>query len=151
MEPKARVLSFHPADLEPRTIERQKFGSEHPTTKMPTAISPTRKMDRIDPELLEMARGDASEANDTGEHPFGGLVPVRDDDQTDWSVVNAKVVADLEQIIGTALGPLASLLLVRLDGTVGLHELSDMAGVSEDDVMMALDELEWSGIVAPKL
>ena len=149
MEPKARALSFHPADSEPRTIERQKFGSEHPTKKSPMAC-PTRRMERVDPALLEMARGDAKEANDTGEHPFGGLVPVRDDDQTDWRVVNAKVTADLEQIISTTLGSLSSLLLVHLDGSMTLEELVQMSGASEDDVMMALDELEWSGIVMPK-
>lgn len=155
--------------------------NDHPTREMPALSSPTRRMERIDPELIALARGDSRVANDsrptapphrlvdadydtiTDEDPFaeeiidaseaedgfGGLVPLRDDDCTDWRVVNAKVVMGLEQIIFIPLGQLESLLLVHLDGNTPLAELCTLASASEEEVMAALDGLEWLAITKP--
>ena len=153
MNPKPRPASWHPADFEPSTVSRPKSPSKdiaeltRPTTKMPALTAPTRKMQRIDSGLLRLARGDAKEANDTVEHPFGGLVPLRDDDCTDWRAVNARVIAGLEEIVHMPVSPLCSLLIVHLDGSIDFEELCRLTCADEEAIMDALDELECVGII----
>ena len=78
-------LAWELEEAEDRTIERRvRVVPRHPRafeTKL------TRRMPRIDPQLLALARGETEKSappagTDAGaEDPFGGLIPVNDDDE----------------------------------------------------------------------
>ena len=105
-------------------------------------------MERIDSGLMAIAieqggYGDLS--------AFGGLVPLREGDRTDWRAIAARRTDDVDAIVHMPLGALESFLLVHLDGATGFDRLVTLSCCSAADVLSALDELEWVGLVEPSV
>jgi hypothetical protein len=118
------------------------------------AAHPTRRMPKIDDELLAMARGEVDPAQDMldaasvsasadDDDPWGGLIPVFD--VTLASV--PRLVMTHTQLVALPIDHRAGFLLSHIDGIRTVEELVDICHLSAEDAMQVVDALLALGAI----
>jgi hypothetical protein len=152
-----------PADGEPITIERR---AKLPLSAWPAPPSKsfttraTTRMAAIDPALLAAARGDtAPTAPPPGEDPFGGLIPVYDDEDTlddRWdSIAPARTAAQMvprllmeqHDLLELPRDPRHGFVLCQIDGRRTVAEIADACQLLDGEACDILAQLAALGAV----
>jgi hypothetical protein len=115
---------------------------------------PTRRIPRIDAELLALARGDADPQEELihaasvmsappPSDPWGGLIPVFDVTLTSIP----RLLMGPRELVQLPIDHRAGFLLSHIDGTRTVQELVDICHLSEEDAMQVVEALVALGAI----
>jgi hypothetical protein len=141
------------------TIERR--------VKPPLETYPTRRMAKIDERLLAIARGELEP-----EDPFGGLIPIYDDDdlatevEDGWLVIESappsgpgveeaavlgravpRLRMSANRMLDLSLSVSAAFLATQIDGVRSIQELNEICEFDDLESLELIDELLRMGVI----